>query len=142
MWANQNWMIAADWEPLRASTESNGAEINASANSFQLTAATFFPSATSARYGIGAGAGYYSLTGEVSGSGDPDTDGDITGSGFGFHVMGLGEWHASESFAITAGAGYRIADIEIDDSGSTDSPTVNYSGLLARVGFAFYIPKK
>jgi hypothetical protein len=45
-WANPSWMISADWEPLRATTESNGVEINAGANSFQLTAAHFFPSST------------------------------------------------------------------------------------------------
>lgn len=137
-WANPSWLITADWEPLRATTESNGAEINAGANSFQVTAAHFFPSATQARYGIGIGGGYYSLSGSVTGSGDPNTDGDITGSGFGFHALGMGEWHVNESFALTGTAGYRYADIGVDDSTTDD--TVNYSGAIARVGFAFYMP--
>lgn len=139
-WANPNWLFSATWEPLRNTTESGAATIDASANSFQLTGAYFFPSATKARYGIGAGAGYYSLSGEVSGSGDTDTDGTIDGTGFGFHAMGLAEWHTSSSFAITGSAGYRVADIEINDS--SDGSTANYSGAMARVGFAFYMPTK
>lgn len=138
LWATPSWMISAAWEPLRAETESNPVTINAGANSFQFSATHFFPSTTTARYGIGAGVGYYSLTGNYEDTSDPSGNFDFEGSGAGFHFMGMGEWKVNDSFALTGGAGYRIADIEIKDS---DGMTANYSGMLARVGFAFYMPQ-
>jgi hypothetical protein len=52
--------------------------------------------------------------------------------------MGHGEWTVSPGFAITAGAGYRFADVEVDDV--TPEVTVDYSGFMGRVGLAFYLP--
>src|SRR5215471_775474 len=67
MWANQNWQIAANWEPLRASTESSATteKFNVNAQSFSATGTYFLPSATTSRYGFGAGLGYYSIGGKV-----------------------------------------------------------------------------
>jgi hypothetical protein len=151
LWANPNWMFSAAWEPLRAETElaSPGTTtINANANSFQLTGAYFFPSATKSRFGFGAGGGYYSLGGRVEDSAnpsDPDANFDVEGSGFGFHGMGMGEFQINPSFSITSSAGYRFADIEIKDRDTAspdplDGKNASYTGLMARVGFAFYMP--
>ena len=137
MWASPDWAFMAGWEPLRLSTSSssNNETWNLNANSFQFTAARFFPSATTSKYGIGAGVGYYSIAGEYR---DQTGISDINGSGVGFHVMGLGEWQMSRGFSLTAGVGYRIANIDIDNA--PNGETANYSGLMGRVGFAFYMP--
>lgn len=138
LWAAPNWMISAAWEPLFLETESTATTgtLNADANSFQITGAYFFPTVSSARYGIGAGLGHYSIGGSLS---QGTLSEDVEGSGIGFHFMGLAEWSIGSSAAITGGAGYRAADVEIDDAGGT---TANYSGFVGRVGLAFYMPKK
>jgi hypothetical protein len=135
MWASPQFMLAAHWEPLFLETEDSGTTINMDANSFQLTGGWFFPSTSNARYGIGGGLGYYTLGGEISD--DTGTLAEADGSGVGFHLLGMGEWTMSPGFALTGGAGYRFADIEIDDAGGD---TADYSGFMGRVGLAFYFP--
>jgi hypothetical protein len=152
MWANQNWMFSAGWEPLFTKTEDSstpGSSISFDANSFQFTGAYFFPSQNTARYGIGAGVGYYSINGTAESTGSPDVN--ITGNTVGFHVMGMSEWHVNPSFAINAGAGYRIANVSetkaeqggtevtLTDSNG-DNVSTDYSGFMGRVGFSFYLP--
>jgi hypothetical protein len=143
MWANQNWMLSARWEPLFVETESDAVgatgKQNLDANSFQFTGTYFFPSKNpTAKYGIGAGVGMYSIGGEVTD--DAGNTADVEGSGPGFHFMGVGEWTMSPGFAFTGSAGYRVASVEIDNT----SPTVNadYSGFMARAGLAFYLPSQ
>jgi hypothetical protein len=138
MWPTGTWMLQGTWEPLFAETEDGGDVLNVDGNSFQAGVAYFFPSTGNARYGLGAGVGYYMINGEFEDDGPPATTTDIEGNGVGFHVMGHGEWTVSPGFAITAGAGYRFADVEVDDV--TPEVTVDYSGFMGRVGLAFYLP--
>jgi hypothetical protein len=110
-----------------------------------VTGAYFFPSASNGKYGIGAGLGYYSNSGKLESASSPDVD--ITGSGVGFHFVGLGEWTVSPGFSVTSTAGYRVAKLtsnELSDGTTTvDSPYDNdYSGFMGRVGLAFYLPTK
>jgi len=145
MWPNSTWMIAATWEPVFLTREEDitGTEFNLNANSFQGTLGYFFPTTGTAKYGLGAGVGYYSLGGEISGSGDPDVDGDLSGSTVGFHFLGMGEWTVSPGFAITGSAGYRIAkisDTKLDDQSADPEFETDYSGFMVRAGLAFYMP--
>jgi hypothetical protein len=128
VWATENWMFSGVWEPLFATTEdaSGGPELTADASSFQFTGSYYFPSATNARYGIGAGLGYYSLSEDTG-----------EGSAVGFHFLGMGEWTVSRGFSVTGGAGYRVADVEVDNAGGA---SVDYTGFMARLGLAFYMP--
>ena len=128
MWANESWMFSGVWEPLFITIEDGqgGPDLTADASSYQFTGSYFFPSMSSARYGIGAGLGYYTLAEDTG-----------EGSGVGFHVLGMGEWTVSRGFSLTAGAGYRVADIEVDNAGGA---TADYSGFMARVGLALYMP--
>lgn len=146
MWANQNWMLSANWEPLRASTESSltSEKFNVNAQSFQFSGTYFMPSATNTRYGLGAGFGYYSIGGEAE---NPSGTTKIEGSGPGFHFQGLGEWSMNKQFAFTGTAGYRLADIELKDSNgdpipnqSNQNSTADYSGFMGRVGVVMYFP--
>lgn len=157
MWANQRWMFSAGWEPLflETETDANGTsgKINLDGNSFQVTGAYFFPSQSNGRYGIGAGLGLYSISGEASGDASLSSTGssqDVSGSTVGFHFMGVGEWTVSPGFAITAASGYRIAkidDTKFDDKSYGTYPTstqeklaTDYSGFVGRVGLSFYLP--
>ncbi len=138
MWASPNWMLSATWEPLFLETESSTTSEtrNLDANSFQFGAAYFFPSVTPWKYGFGAGVGMYTIGGETTDPAATPTTTAVEGSGAGFHVMAMTEWTVSPGFSITGGAGYRMADIEIDNSTST----ANYSGFMGRLGLAFYLP--
>jgi hypothetical protein len=152
MWANPNWMFSANWEPLRLKTEDSSTPgvtntVNLDANAYMATGAYFFPTSSSkAKYGIGAGLGYYVSNGSAESTGNPSAT--IDGSGVGFHFMGLGEWQMSPGFSFTGTAGYRVAklsDLKINQTGSpeADSPYDNdYSGFMGRVGLAFYMPTK
>ena len=142
MWPNTTWMIEACWEPLFLETEStaNNSTWNMDANSFQVSAYHFFPSANpKAKFGLGGGVGIYSVNGENVDPSLVPTTLKIEGSGPGFHVMGVSEWTMNSSFNLTAGAGFRFANIEIDNSGN--NATADYSGFTARVGMAFYFPQ-
>jgi len=162
VWPTSGWMIAATWEHIflnrknRFTTPVNPAfpppeiVLNLDANSFQLSSGYFFPAPQGARFGIGGGVGYYSLSGHV-----PDTTFtstvDLTGHTVGFHVMGMGEWKVNASFDITGTVGYRIAkitDTKFDGKSAREhfnDPTLpntetDYSGLMLRAGLAFYMP--
>ena len=150
MWANQNWLLSANWEPLRASSENTSTtpsqKYNVNASSFQVSGTYFMPSATNSRYGFGAGLGYYSISGEDEAS-TPATK--IEGSGAGFHFQGVGEWSMNKQFSVTGTAGYRLANIEMKDSNGNPVPvsstnpanaTADYSGFIGRVGLVMYFP--
>ena len=140
VWQGGRWMFDASWEPLFLATEdeANDSEWNMDAQSVQLGVAYFFPSQTKLKLGAGAGIGFYSVSGENEDPSQTPSSLAIEGSGVGFHFLGLGEWSVSPAIGVTAGAGYRLAEIEIDDS-SNDS-TVDYSGFVGRLGLAFYFP--
>jgi hypothetical protein len=139
-WANTNWLFSASWEPLPSKTESGTTTLDMNANSFQVNGAYFFPSSsTKARYGIGAGLGYYLLNGKIEDTGSTE---DIGGNGVGFQVFGLSEWQVSPGFAVTGTAGYRNADFEIESENIAElhGRGATYSGFMGRVGMAFYLP--
>ena len=146
MWANQNWMINATWEPLRASTESaaTSEKLNVNAQNFAFGGTYFLPSATNARYGIGASIGYYSIGGEAE---DPSGTSKIEGSGAGFSFHGTGEWTVNKQFAFQGTAGYRVANVEMKDengdnitTSTGENATADYSGFSGRVGVVMYFP--
>ena len=141
MWPNSTWMLAATWEPIFLTREEkvSGDELKLDASSFQGTVGYFFPTTGTAKYGIGAGIGYYTLNGEITGTGG----GDLGGSTVGYHFMGMGEWTMSPGFAITGSAGYRIAkisDTEFDGQSANPEFETDYSGFMVRAGLAFYMP--
>jgi hypothetical protein len=146
MWANPNWSLAANWEPLRASTESaaTSEKFNVNAQSFGVSGTYFLPSATNARYGFGAGLGYYSIGGKAE---DPTGSTDIEGSGVGFDFHGTGEWSINKQWSFAGTAGYRLANVEMKDATGTNltnadgsNATADYSGFLGRVGLVMYFP--
>jgi hypothetical protein len=152
VWPNSSWMVAATWEPIFLTRKESftGVELNLDASSFQLATGYFFPTTSSAKFGVGAGVAYYSLNGH---SPDPTFTStvDLTGSTIGFHFVGMGEWTVNPGFAITGTAGYRIAkitDTKFNDESARDyfgDPTVpdvktDYSGLMLRAGVVFYLP--
>jgi hypothetical protein len=146
-WMTPSWLVTVGWEPLFLSSEDgndSSNKLSLDANAYTATAAYFFPSAGKAKYGIGAGIGFYQSNGELESSGSPTID--IDGNGIGFHFLGMGEWTVSPGFSFTAAAGYRVAnlsDTELTDGTTTvDSPYDNdYSGFMSRVGLSFYMPK-
>jgi hypothetical protein len=141
-WPNQNWMIEACWEPLLAETKSapTASTWNLNANSFQVSAYRFFPSANpKAHFGVGGGMGLYSVSGKHVDGQTPATT-KVEGSGPGIHFMGVGEWSLSQGLNLTAGAGYRVASIDVDGL-SNSTASADYSGFVGRVGLAFYFPQ-
>ena len=125
---------------VRRTEKNSGDEANLNANAFEATAGYYFPSSTPARFGLGAGIGYYSLGGEINSS---TSTLKLEGSTVGFHVMGLMEWTVKPGFAITGSAGYRVADIKdtkVDNVSATPEMSTDYSGMTLRAGFAFYLP--
>ncbi len=150
MWANQNWLLSAAWEPLFASTESSTIvteKVNLNANSFQVSGTYFVPSNTNAKYGLGAGVGYYSISGENEVTSPTPSTEKIEGSGPGFHVVGVGEWTVNKTWSITGSAGYRVASIEMKDkdgdaipTSSGSNATADYSGFIGRAGVVMYFP--
>jgi outer membrane protein W len=139
MWANPNVMIMAGWEPLfsTAKDETDAApDIKLTTHALSLSGAYFFPAQGTARYGIGAGLGYYMAGGEIDGA-----PGNFSGGGVGFHFMGMSEWTVSPGFAVTAAAGYRIAKISNMEFDSAETTDLDYTGFTSRLGLSFYMPQ-
>ena len=143
-WPTSNWMVSATWEPLRVSREEkvSGDVARLNANAYEATAGYFFPSTSQAKFGLGAGVGYYSLGGEITSSSSSDVK--LEGTTVGFHLHGLMEWTMRQGVALTANAGYRIAkikDTKVDNQSATPELATDYSGLALRAGVAFYLPR-
>jgi len=137
VWPNGNLMLSAGWEPLflETSDDASATTLNLDAQSFQGTVGYFFPTMMPAKFGIAGGLGLYNISGESSSGG---LSAKIEGSGVGFHAMGMTEMTVSPGFAVTGSLGWRWADIEIDNT--SPKQTADYSGVMARVGLAFYLP--
>ena len=142
IWVAPHWMLDAVWEPLFAKTKSDASgasgEYDVGGNSFQLSGGYLFPATPTTRLGFGAGLGVYAVSGEIT---DGESSLDVEGSTVGFHLMSLGEWTVSPDFAVHAAMGYRAAKIDHTKFGGVETlAETDYSGLLARVGLAFYLP--
>lgn len=143
LFASPNFLISGVWEPVFITREDDvtGDELKLDGNSIQGTVAYFFPTAGNARYGLGAGVGYYMLGGEFNEASTGATA-DLEGNNVGFHFMGMGEWTMSPGFAVTAGAGYRVSKLDETESNDPTFPSnfeTDYSGLMLRLGLAFYM---
>ncbi len=136
------WAFDLTWEPLFLETEdaANGSKWNMDAHSIQLGAAYFFPGPSRLKLGAGGGVGLYSVTGENEDPSQIPSRLSVEGSGVGYHLLAVGEWAVSPGFAVIGGAGYRMAEVEID--GSTNDSTVDYSGFTGRLGLALYFPSR
>lgn len=154
MWAGGDFLLSAEYERLMASTKDDGnvggtpvsVELKVPANAFVLTGAYLFPSASKARFGIGAGLGYYSTSGTQEVSAPPLTfSEEATGSGVGYHILGVMDYEASKQVHLGIRVGYRIAetsDLEDSDGDKILNPdgseaTADWSGVMSRVGLTF-----
>ena len=142
--------FAFDYDRLTAKTHLSlytiDFNVKAPAHSLTGTALYWFPSATRVRGGIGAGGGYYWSDGEFG----ADTSGvgltePMTGSGPGFHGMGVLDYTISPNVHFEGSAGIRFAkttELKIDgvpavkEDGS--EATLDWSGFMSRAGLTFY----
>jgi len=142
---NDTWQFGVHYERLIAkkSTDSvSNEELKPAANAFGVSGGYWFPSHSQMNFGLGVSVDYMKLAGTLS---DPTTEAKIDGSGVGGEVMGMANWGFTPMFAANFGAGYRFANINIDEIGGTStagSPLQNedYSGLSLRVGFSLTQP--
>lgn len=156
-WTNNNWLISAEFMRLTAKSDasisdaSSGAPVGTAqvklpANAFTIGAGYFFPSTSKARFGLGAGVGYYKASGSVEFA-DPSitTTADASGHAVGFHGLGMVDYSASQAVHVEAGVGYRYAkttNLEVGGAESLNADgskeKVDWSGLMSRVGLTFY----
>lgn len=95
----------------------------------------------------GVGVDSLSLSGKISSSGaGGSASSDIKGSGLGVRLLVGGQYFLMENFSLGLDLGYRIAKIpEIKDEhdnvaikSNGEKATVDYSGLIARLGVGFF----
>lgn len=119
-------------------------------NALTLTLRLERRAGAASRYGIGGGAGYYQAGDEVEfrPSGE-----NFSGSGAGFHGIGIAERRLRASTFATLQVGYRRARVKVDRING-QRPTqfvrgrglqpldidLDYSGLVARIGLLFHTP--
>jgi len=154
VWAGGDFLLSAEYERLMASTKDEGdvggtpvsVELKVPANAFVLTGAYMFPATSKARFGSGAGLGYYSTSGTQEFSAPPLTfSEEATGSGMGYHILGVMDYEASKSVHLGIRVGYRIAETsDLEDSDGDKSlnldgseATADWSGVMSRVGLTF-----
>ncbi|HET9939746.1 MAG TPA: hypothetical protein VFR25_01455 [Candidatus Eisenbacteria bacterium] len=148
--ASKRFSFALDYDRLTAKSHLSlfniDFNVKAPAHSVTGSAIYWFPSATRVRGGVGAGGGYYWSNGEFG----ADTSGvgvttPMTGSGPGFHGMGLFDYTISPKVHFEANAGLRWAetkDLEIEGAKAVTSDgsnaTLDWSGFMSRIGLTFY----
>ena len=155
--------FSAIWEPLYADTrsvffaaDSTGTEVDGSArynfdvNTYQLGATWFLGKPGFDWLGFGGALAVYQLSGETSatlyapGIGVDVAGGNhVVGNTVGVHVAASTEWQVAHRIAVTGGLGYRYAKItnakqQTPDGDEPLGGDLDYSGLFARLGVAFY----
>jgi hypothetical protein len=143
-------MVALDYEHLMADTDlevgTASVELGVPANAFTGTLFYFFPSSSRARFGLGAGVGYYSSSGSLEAEdGGVGFEIDIEGSSIGFHGLAALDVAISPVVHFEGAAGYRLAEtteLEIGDeevpNSDGDDASIDWSGLMSRLGLTFY----
>lgn len=151
-----NLLVGVDFERLNGSTDltvpGGSFEITTPANAVSTTILYMFPSASKARFGLGGGVGVYWSSGDLklfdSSTMTEETE-SMEGTGFGLHGVGAMDLTLSESAHLEANVGYRYAktsDLTIAGTkqltSSGDDATLDWSGILTRVGVTFYFGTK
>jgi hypothetical protein len=143
-------LFSLDYERLGAKSDLDyfdiHLELDVPANAFTGTAFYFFPSTSKARFGIGAGLGYYTSSGALSAdSSGVGLEADVEGSGIGFHGLGALDVALSPTVHLDASAGYRLAETsDVELAGETafneegEEATLDWSGFMSRVGLTLY----
>ncbi|HEY6572643.1 MAG TPA: hypothetical protein VI198_04925 [Candidatus Eisenbacteria bacterium] len=155
-WVTKDFLCSLEYERLMASSKDEGnsggspvtVELKVPANAFLLTGAYLFPSTSKARFGLGAGLGYYSTSGtlEISAPGITLSD-EAKGNGIGFHLLGVMDYAASSQVHLGVRAGYRMAKTsDLEDSTGDKLENVDgsksqadWSGVMARVGLTLLL---
>ena len=151
--ASKRFSFAVDYDRLTAKTHLSlfniDFNVKAPAHSVTGSAVYWFPSKTRVRGGVGGGGGYYWSNGEFG----ADTSGvgittPMTGSGPGFHGMGLFDYTISPKVHFEANAGFRWAetkDLEIEGvkavTADGSDATLDWSGFMSRFGLIFFFGK-
>ncbi len=140
-WVARDILVSAEYERLLTKVSNDGtagganyhAEVKAPADAFTLTGAYLLPSSAKARFGLGAGVGYFhtKMTSDLTAGGLPVTDYDLgtnpanepiltpeaKGHGFGFHGLLLMDLAVTLQIHGDVRAGYRYAKTsELKDS--------------------------
>jgi hypothetical protein len=167
-------LLSVEYERLMAKSSKDVAssgtpyhtECKIPANGFTLTGAYFLPSASKARFGLGAGVGCYSTKATVDFSsqgkpvkdtdlglgqtGDPILSGELKGSGFGLHGVGIMEYAATSRIHADLRIGLRLAKTtELEDKATGEAlendkgekVKADWGGILLRAGFTFFFGK-
>jgi len=154
---NEKCIFSLDYVRLNASTSADfsdgsgntvNAEFKVPANGVTVGAAYLFPSSHKARFGLGAGIGYYASDAKVT-VGGASAFNDVKGHGVGFHGMGLMDSPLSNAVHVELAAGYRYAktsNLEIDGQEALNpdgsKAKIDWSGLMTQLGLTFYFGQK
>ena len=134
---NDQWQFGVHFERLTPNdTEDGGLTIEYAANVLGASVGYWFPSASPMRFGLDGSLDFYTLAGELSAGGE---SADTEGSGVGFLIRGVGAYAFNPMVAAELSAGYRMADVEVDEVGGedpADTPfeTQDFNGISLRLG--------
>ena len=145
---NPNWRVYTEYEHL--SDNSGGGnlvgsvQIDVASETFLVGATYFLPSTGKARFGLGAGVGYYDFGGDLETSGTVGTtpfSGSASASGttIGFHGRADLDVTMSEKFHFDLALGYRSASGELEADGQGTGTDLDWSGVMTRVGFTYFV---
>jgi hypothetical protein len=143
--------FALDYERLSAESDvSDGDasfEVEVPANAFLATLTYLMASTSNVRFGFAGGLGYYKTGGTltVDDGVNPPIEGDLEGSGLGYHAGGVLDLGLSDQMAVNIFAGWRQAktsDLELDGdpvlTEDGDDATLDWSGVTAKIGLNFF----
>ena len=143
--------FALDYERLNADSDvsDDGAsfEVDVPANAVTATLTYLLASTSNLRVGFAGGLGYYFTGGTITldDGVNPPEEGDLEGSGIGYHAGAVLDVGLSDMMTLNAFAGWRQAktgDLELDGepvlTEDGDDATLDWSGVMAKVGINIF----
>jgi hypothetical protein len=142
------WRVYAEYEHLSDNSGggnlSGSVTIDVASETFLVGGTYFLPSTGKARFGIGAGVGYYDFGGDLEASSSVEDapfsgSNSATGSTVGFHGRAELDVTMSEKFHFDLALGYRSASGELEADGRGTGTDLDWSGAMTRVGFTYFV---
>jgi hypothetical protein len=145
---DKTWRAYFEYEYLKDSSgygNSLGSwRLKPNANAILVGGTYFFPSTGKTRLGLGAGVGYYAFGGSVNstvtwGTSTSSGSHDLGGSTVGLHGRGEIDVMLSPVWHFDGALGYRWAKGGLDTDGNDSGIDLDWSGLMTRVGFTYFV---
>jgi len=133
-WRSERLLFRLSLEKLDAKSVDGELEFDVGCRALSFGATRYFPTENPVRFGLGAGLGWYHLSGNLG-----LANANATGDGIGAHLTAETSYSISRRWSLCGTLGYRFAAVNhivFNDDEQTTDLQANYSGPLIRLSLA------